>query len=813
MIIKKQLTQTLNSLLRVKAYFASIVITIGLTLGAMATLFVVNYQLISAPLAFDPANSLYITKGVSYLNGEQRFVDKAAYPALIEAYKNGDPSFERRALVNFNRDIVRNIASSPNVEVSYVTPEYMEMIDVPVVVGRTFTNEEGLGSLEPIAVISYSMWQALFGGRSDILGQSITLGQSSFKIIGVTAQDFNEPELMFVGRKTDIWLPWDFNQTGERWRVSWGGKLGNHYLTIKLKSGVSPAPVANKLTNTLNTRFKEETAGRSFFKDATIAFELVSFKDKIVGDSYQQTLLLFIGTFLLMLIALTNITNLIIARMSNKVRSFAINAALGASNRDVFKLILAEMLLLMITAVLFSFVISFFAIDTIKALDLKWLPRANELSFNWLTGLFSIVVGLLIAVMTTFIVNSRINYSSLSSVILTSGKGTALQVSGTIRRILITGQIAIATVLLVVCFQVLIKTATFTNQEVGFSSKDILHLSVDMGQLRDASGGVQATSLLGLRDKLIESPKVKSVSLAQGNPLIPKQQFLSFFSSDADFVNQKNSVVTLIDENYLNLLNVNFLSGRNVTANDFNQPNRVIVVNEAFKNSFSHNEDILNKQYYWLNSPVKEPYQVIGLVEDFNLPGQLETPRAFLPYLAFTYPEYFIQLHENQSFSKAELNILMKDITAEFKVGKLQSFEDARKSLTWNYLLLGAVTTILSIVTLSLAAIGIFGVTSYSIALRRSEIGIKMAIGASAKAMISEIIKDSFRWVAIGFLISAPLLYAIHSWLTANFYGFQIDILVALGTVLLISGIVFIANVLAISKAVNTPIIHALRDA
>ncbi|WP_462183182.1 ABC transporter permease [Pseudoalteromonas maricaloris] len=220
----------LNSLSRVKGYSAAIILTLGITLGALVAIFMVNYQLLSAPLPYDNQDRLFISKGSSFRDSEIKLSDTSPYPALIDAYSFKDTDFEKKALINFNVDVIRNFPASPRVNLSYITPEYLDMIQTPFALGRNFNAQEGLGAKAPVAVISYEAWDKLFNKRQDTIGQTLRFGEVNFKIIGVTAKNFVEPELVSVGRLTDVWLAWDFNLTEEGWRHSWG----DNYRTITL---------------------------------------------------------------------------------------------------------------------------------------------------------------------------------------------------------------------------------------------------------------------------------------------------------------------------------------------------------------------------------------------------------------------------------------------------------------------------------------------------------------------------------------------------------------------------------------------------
>ncbi|QUI62045.1 hypothetical protein GSF04_05700 [Pseudoalteromonas sp. A22] len=805
----------LNSLSRVKGYSAAIILTLGITLGALVAIFMVNYQLLSAPLPYDNQDRLFISKGSSFRDSEIKLSDTSPYPALIDAYSFKDTDFEKKALINFNVDVIRNFPASPRVNLSYITPEYLDMLQTPFALGRNFNAQEGLGAKAPVAVISYEAWDKLFNKRQDTIGQTLRFGEVNFKIIGVTAKNFVEPELVSVGRLTDVWLAWDFNLTEEGWRHSWGGQLSNHHLIGLLKPGVNPEQVSHQLTSRLNNRYRQELAGRSFFKSSSIDFVLTSFREKIIGDSYQQTLLLFTGVFLLLMIAVANTMNLILARAANRQRIMAIQAALGAQKSDLFRSILIEMSLLMSATVVFSLIFSYAGIDLIKQLKLDWLPRANELSFNWLSIVFSTLVSGLIALVTTILVNRQLDYRKLSQMMQSGGKGTALQVSKKVRNILILSQVALATTMLCVGVQVFHQSISNIIQPSGLATDNVYQVKVDIGITRLASTKVLEDNLRATRKLFTENPKISSASIAMGFPLSAStdEYFFSYLSEDAEFQKQQQGVVSLIDENYLDILQFELIKGRNFTSSDYDNVKNVIIINQAFADKLAPGDEVISKRYYWLNAPGNSPYEVIGIVRDLTLPNTEELPRVFIPYMAFDFPEFLLEVLPKQSLSAIELNQMMAKVNKEFKVSKLIDIKNAHDRLVHHDKFLASAAAVLTLLTIFLASVGVYGILTYSIQLRRSELGIRMAIGATPATIYIEIIRESFITVLAGLAAAGVILAGLWLWLENTSFVDELSVWGALFPVLLIIILTALASLFSVWQIISKPAIHSLQNA
>lgn len=295
MIGGNDFVSAISSLWRAKGYVFAVVLTLGVSLGALVALFNLNYQLLAVPLPYPDEDRLFVAQGVAYKSGELDNTNVSPYPARVEAYKSDQDYFELKALVGFGVDNIRNLSGSPRVNTGYITPEYLEFLRASLSLGRIFKKDEGLDTNNPVAVISYKMWQEFFSADPEVLGKALRFGDTNFRIIGVTSEKFIEPELLSAGRVTQVWLPWDYNPMPSNARSAWGMIQSGQYVVGKLKSGVEPSKVEHELSAKLNGRFKEENSARPFFDDRTMGFKLLSFREAIIGDNVERVLLLFAG--------------------------------------------------------------------------------------------------------------------------------------------------------------------------------------------------------------------------------------------------------------------------------------------------------------------------------------------------------------------------------------------------------------------------------------------------------------------------------------------------------------------------------------
>ena len=816
MTLFKDFALAAASLRRSPGYAAIIILTLGLTLGALVTMFDLNFQILAAPLPYPQAQRLYISAGNLYKAGNRQFGDEAPYPGLIEAYKKNNSDFERVALVSFGYDVIADRTDSPGVNTGYATPEYFQLLGAPLALGRGFDAGDGLDAHSPVAVISFDSWQELFNGDPGAVGKTLRFGAVDFRIVGVTAENFAEPQFAGVGRSTQVWLPWDYNLASDRTRKTWTRTDPNQHLVGLLKTSVQPARAAQSLTSVLNGRFKEETAGQQFFDQLSIDFDLLPFRQAILGDSGKVALLLFAGALALLLIAAANITNLTLARAANQQKNMAIQAALGAQKRHLLQSLFAETLLLVGTAALLSLAVACGGIALLKLVAKTYLPRLAQLDLSWPSLAFAVLAALALAAVFAVLVSRQIDYRALHESLKGSGKGIGIQVSGRLRRLLILSQVALTGILLAASLQILGQSVRHMAQRLGFTTQDVYYVSLKMGAQRSASATTQRDDLLAIRRELLNHPKVVDASLASGTPihLGGAEQYESALAPDAEFKAQQQAATTLVDASYLPVVGLELVSGQNFQPDDAQLQTKSIIVNETFARQWEAHGDVIGRLLYWRNSPDqgKTPYRVTGIVRDLTLPGRAESPRIFVPQIRPVDPIFVLKLKAGQQLDRTQLNALIATVNGQYKVSRLLGLEQAHTLLIAQDTLSAGVTAVLVILAVSLAAIGIYGVLSYTVLVRRLELGIRMAIGARPVTIFTQILGENLLPVLLGQLLALLVLVGLWRWLQSSRITLETTALGWLLPIVLIIALTALTTLCSVWRVIRKPAAHALRN-
>ena len=242
-----QLKQALLSLKQKPTFVFSVVTTMGITLGALLCVLTLNYLLLVEPLPYPEQDRLYVAEH-KIINAEKETQKVAySYPGLVHLYKS-KAAFEQAAMIYYGQDVITSHDNQPLVNTTYVTPEFHQMLAAPIAVGRMFEASEALDTHNPVALLSYSTWQQKFNGNVDILERKITLSGISYRIVGVLAENFVEPALAEIGRKTHVWLPWDLNPESTEDRQIFGNIKNNFKFIGRLSKEINQSQAQQLLT-------------------------------------------------------------------------------------------------------------------------------------------------------------------------------------------------------------------------------------------------------------------------------------------------------------------------------------------------------------------------------------------------------------------------------------------------------------------------------------------------------------------------------------------------------------------------------------
>jgi hypothetical protein len=486
--------------------------------------------------------------------------------------------------------------------------------------------------------------------------------------------------------------------------------------------------------------------------------------------------------------------------------------------------ILAELGWLLSAAVLLAFLVAQAAYALLRRYAADALPRLTELGVDAATAGFALAVTLMLGLVLAWLISRQTNYASLQQQLQHSGKGSGIQISQRSRQLLIGAQVMLAAMLLVCCSQVLIQSLVQLRQQVGFATSDRYQVTIDnitpapddnlpLAERR-AAYRQQKNELMQVRDILLQHPAVHSASVSNYPPI----SFDGYYGS-MNFIrspDQQNDLLfsraVYTDQFYLPLFDIRLLQGRNFTAQEISAQADVIIINETLAKQIQPDGQVIGKILY--NSDASRRYEIIGVSQDHHLPDQwsaLETGRSYLTRNLVETANLQLQLKPGQRISKTELNAAMMRVSPNYRAANIYSIEANVDRVLLNNYLAAAVTSALVLLSFVLAAIGIYGVLSYSVQMRRFELGVRMAIGARPLTILRQLLQENLKPVLAGLSLAAVGLAAL--WVVLQKTSFTVELSgggFAL-PVLLIVLLTVLTTLLSVWSIIRKPAVYALQ--
>jgi predicted permease len=807
-----QIKQAFLSLQKKTGFVFSVVSTMGVTLGALLCVLTLSYVMLLKPLPYPEQDKLYwVEHGLADKFGKER-ASSFSYPGMIHFYEK-QSVFSESALLCFGEILLASDPALPLVNTTFVTPEFFTLTSTPIALGRAFDQGESKGSNNPVALISYDTWQVDYNGSSDILSEKITINDVSFTIIGVVAENFIEPEIFTPGRKTQYWLPWDYNFKAKDYRDAWGNVLYELAYIGRLKEGYSQTQAEQKISPFLNDLWQENVISMAFYKDWTVSLKLKSLKSIIIGDNEERMYLLLAAVLGLLVIAFANISNLFIARAIEQKRSLAINAAVGASKQQIFKSFYAESTVLMFASLTLALVITSLGFGLLQYYLAEFLPRVNELAINAFTLISALCCLVILAFIFARLSSNVVNYQELNSNLQSSGKGTGVQVSTKVRQALIISQVAVTTLLVFANLSLFNQSTSIINTPMKYNVEQVYTLDLSRSSSLKWNSDEVLSLIKEIETALLQLPEVSEVSQSNSP--------MNSYSTNFTLLGQEQVFTAEIQDesghNSLHLLEQPLLAGDWFSEEDVQNGHKIFVVNDVFAKQLVPGGNAVGKKIAMEGEIDRENNAVIrtivGVVAGVNLPNKAVEPlQVYWPIWKGS-GNFLIKVKPQQTLSREQVVNTIKSVTNMFTLSRFESLSDAQKNMLFTQYTTAITSGVLAIFTFLLAAIGLYGILSYSTQVRRFEIATRLAIGAKKNDIVKLIFFDNIKPLVIGILVSGLLLLTLYfnfSELLISYLSMAL-ILPLILTLALISLTSFFACYFPLRQYINKPVIHSLK--
>ena len=791
----QDLRYALRTLRKSPAFTAVAVSTLGLGIGANTAIFsLINAVMLRMLPVEHPEQLVLLTdpseNGVSVDTSEHGVRSILSYPEFVGLRSHNtvfSGMLAAQSEVN-DSDVFpggSTAAQAMKAHTELVSGDFFHVLGIQPLIGRVFTTEEDkVPGGNPVAVVSYDYWQRELGANSRVVGSTIRVGQGIFQIVGVAPPGFHG---ILVGSDVDFWFP-----------ISMQEQVlpGRDYLTprdtlwLQVMARLAPGIPRQTAEAGINTTFQQTLREWAYaLPDARERRDLVNEKIQLRpgsrgasglrGKFSDPLILLMTMVGVVLLIACANIANLMLARASGREREIGVRLALGAARSRLIRQLLTESFLVAAMGGVLGIALSIVGARLLLAVvstgvDQLGLQVPVDYHVLMFTAAISLLTGLVFG-LTPAVRGTRLDINRT----LAANARDSIAGRGRVRtgRILVVVQVALSLILLMGGALFLRSLHNMLAQKLGYDRDHLLMVTVDPA----AAGykGASVTAMYGrVLAKLQTIPGVRNVTLSHGG---------LFAGDSGDHVSIEGSPVrdsaqlisrwTEIGPDYFRTLKTPVLRGREVDSADAARGAPVCVINESFLRRFFPDLDAIGKHITDEYPTTRETFQIVGVVADSreHAPDENKRPRF---YANISHPigtvgdvTFILSTSGEPASVASEARKLLQQFDQNLSILTVRTVNQqiGRRLITER--LTADLAAFFSGLALLMAAIGLYGVMSYSMARRTNEIGIRMALGASAAGVMRMVLGETLWMVAAGTAIGLPCGVAIARLISSKLYG------------------------------------------
>ncbi|MEP6922541.1 MAG: ABC transporter permease [bacterium] len=797
----------------VKAPSISIVATMALALGigANTAIFSVVNAVLLRPLPFANSDQLMMVWEIDSVRGQKR--GSASYPNF-EDWRSQNHVFDHLSAFHTTDFIMTGRGESTRLQGAVISADTFSMLGATPILGRAFLPaEDEPGDTGRVAVLSQELFRSRFNSDANVINQPMTLDGKTFTIVGVMPHAFQFP---IQNEPVELWTTAAVDREGDEPLTV---QRGAHYLRVmgRLKPGVTKEQAGAEMS-AIASRLEQQYPDKNLHKSTAVEPAL----EALVGDIRPALLILLGAVACVLLIACANVANLLLARAMTRHKEIAIRSALGASRLRVIRQLLTESVLLSLAGGGLGLVLAVWWSDLLISLGKQDIPRALQVGMDWRVLAFTLFVSLATGIVFGLVPALQTSKTDLTESLKEGGRGSGEGARrNRVRGILVVSEVAIAVVLLVGAGLLIQSLWRLRQVSPGFKPDNVLTFNVAVPEIRYNSEK-QVQFFRDLKARVETLPGVQSAAFVTPLPLSGDRFSLSFEVEGRPVAagDQPSADFFLVDPGYFRGLGIPQIKGRDFTDRDQHKAPAVIIVSETFAKQYFPGEDALGKHikpgistYDDDKSEMREIVGIVGDVKNRSLSSEprpaFYVPHAQVPFSQMTaVVKTSTDPHSLSTAITREANSLDKELPV-FGAKTLDEYLAASVAAPrFNTTLL----TIFAAVALILTIVGLYGVMSYSVAQRTNEIGIRMALGAQTRDVLSLIVKQGFKLVLLGLAIGLVGAFALMRVIASLLFGVTTkDPTTFAAVTILLGGVALLACYLPARRASRVDPIVALR--
>ncbi len=754
-----------RTLIRRPGFALAIILTLALGIGANTGMFSIVYGILLRPLPYQQPDRLVLVEAERNISGV-RDPAKAYFPLTDLDIFRGAPSFGSVAFYATDQGVLSMEGRTEAVEFATVSDSFFSTMRGDLRSGRGLDRSDDEA---PSLVISERLWRRVFDASPDIIGRSVILNSSRgdgtqraawrrlpFTIVGVADRGFQ-----FPAPQTDAWTTAGFVRTLSPRCCSFSA-------IARLKDGIS-----GDRARTDGANLARELAAANQ-GDAALRTRVIGLRDALVRSVRASILLLFAAVALVLCVTCANVMNLLIARNSGRAREMSVRLALGASRGQLVVQSVVETGLLATIGGAVGILIAIAMVETLRRVKPVEIPRLDAVHVDLSVLAFTCVVVALTTILTGVVPALQ---STRPEALRVGGAGASQNVGGTrVRRALTVAELAVSVVLLVGALLLGRSLIQLLNTDLGVEVDHVVTASMSVSLNRDLSSAQQIDVVNRVIDDVRTLP---GVSTAGVGTVLPPTESRIVLTLRGDQGLSYQAAAIPATPGYFSALGVRLLKGRFFTdADDENHPPVMIMSADAARHFFGDGDPLgrtLALPVFKDGKTSNATMTLVGVIADVKYSG-LEHPAdnsIFRPYVQQPWPNVFLIARTNgdPGTLTSILQRRIAQVDPAMVVSKVSTLDDVVLNAAAQPRLRTLLTAGLAVLTLALAAVGLYGVISRSVTQRTNEIGIRMALGATSNNIIALVLREGMTLAAAGVVLGVAISYVGARLMTALLFG------------------------------------------
>lgn len=749
------------------------VLTLALGIGANTAIFSLVNATLLRPLSYPNPDQIVMVWGTNAGGFGWRGKSGFSAPNFLD-YQQQNQAFAHLATFNGADFTLTGVDDPERIQGARVTAAFFGVLGVKPVIGRTFLREDEQAGQDRVVVLSYGLWQRRFGADPNTIGQTIRLDADSYTVVGVLPQsfDFSIPE--FFGSK-DLWIPAVIPRNDGR---------SHNYLPLigRLNAGVTLRQAQQDMDAITDRLSHEYGSGMGM-----LSVKLVSLHEQIVGDTRLVLWLLFGAVGFVLLIACANVANLQMARASTRQKEIAIRAALGASRGRVLRQLLTESVLLALIGGALGVLLASGGIRLFTVLGPAGIPRGTTVTIDSVVLVYSLVVSVVTGVLFGLAPALLSTPARLGESLKEGGRiSTPGTGSGLLRNLITIAEVALSMILLIGAGLLIRSFVGLLQVDPGFETTNILTIPLELPKYAYPEAAQQAAFYTQLMERVKALPGVVAVGATSELPPTKSSHSHGISIEGRPNIDLSNESLAVQDRlatpDYFRVMGIPLIAGRAFSEGDTSSGAPVIVINQTFARRFFPGENPIGQHLKFGGAEGSNPWiAIVGVVGDVRASGLHRQPNSeiylsyqqqnFLPYNPLSRMYLVVRTAGDPSSLAPSAFGVMHDLDENLPLPKAQTMEaflaasiaDRRA----NMILLG----LFAVIAVILAAVGVYGVISYSVAQRTREIGVRLALGAQYRDVIRLVVVNGIKPALIGIAIGLGGAVALTRLMASLLFG------------------------------------------